>query len=206
MYGLPQVAARQRAAELLAEVDLDQRADERFSNYSSGMKQRLAIARSLLHRPRLLFLDEPSRSLDPMATQRLHTLILRLMENQGVTVFLITHNLMEAEKLCDRIAVMHRGAIRAIGRPEALRQQLQPYRHYTVALDHLPGDAVESLRRLDPDMVIYHHEIQFRASENGDKLTGMLDCLRAYQVTIRAVSSDIPTLEDVFTTLTQSED
>lgn len=203
MHGLPSRAARQRAADLLTAVDLAERADERFSNYSSGMKQRLAIARSLLHQPRLLFLDEPSRSLDPSATQRLHGLILRLMGTQGVTVFLITHDLLEAEKLCHRVAVMHQGRIRAVDRPAALRQQLQPYRHYTVVVDHLPGGALESLRRLAPDLSLYQHEIQFRASENGDKLTRMLDCLRDHQVTIQSVSSDIPTLEDVFTSLTQ---
>lgn len=203
MYGLTGRAARQRAAELLEAVDLAERADERFSNYSSGLKQRLAIARSLLHHPRLLFLDEPSRSLDPSATQRLHGLILRLMDTQGVTIFLITHDLLEAEKLCDRVAVMHQGRIRAVDRPAILRQQLQPYRHYTLAVDHLPGGALDSLRHLAPDLALYQHEIQFRASENGAKLTSVLDCLRAHQVTIQSVGSDLPTLEDVFTTLTQ---
>ena len=77
--------AQRRVEQVLADVDLLDRAGDRFSNYSTGMRQRLAIARSLLHQPEILFLDEPSRSLDPTATQHLHTLIQRLLEKQGVT-------------------------------------------------------------------------------------------------------------------------
>ncbi|MCZ7669887.1 MAG: ATP-binding cassette domain-containing protein [Chloroflexi bacterium] len=83
---------------VLAAVELTEVADRRFSNFSSGMQQRLAIARSLLHRPSILFLDEPSRSLDPTATLQLHDLVRQLMARQQLTVFLITHDLAEAEK------------------------------------------------------------------------------------------------------------
>ncbi|MEJ2748263.1 MAG: ABC transporter ATP-binding protein [Anaerolineae bacterium] len=109
MHGLYGRAAAERIDQVLADVDLLDVADRRFGQFSSGMKQRLAVARSLLHRPRILFLDEPSRSLDPTATHRLHTLIRRLMAEQEMTIFLITHDLAEAEALCDRVAFMHRG-------------------------------------------------------------------------------------------------
>jgi ABC-2 type transport system ATP-binding protein len=87
-------------------------ADDRFQTYSTGMRQRLAIARGLLHRPRLLFLDEPTRSLDPRGTRELHTLVRALVAD-GTSVLLTTHDLVEAEALSERVAIMHRGRILA---------------------------------------------------------------------------------------------
>ena len=129
MAGLPQSIAHQRAMATLAMVGLTDHAKRRFGEYSAGMRQRLAIARSLLHEPKILFLDEPTRSLDPLAASALHTLI-RELAAQGVTVFLTTHNLGEAEILCDRIALMHQGKIRACAPPAELRRALEPGEKY----------------------------------------------------------------------------
>jgi ABC-2 type transport system ATP-binding protein len=104
--------AEQRVAEVLTAVEMTERAEDQFGHYSTGMRQRLAMARSLLHRPQILFLDEPTRSLDPGAQVRLHQLLQQLAGERGVTIFLITHDLSEAEKLCERVAVMHQGRVR----------------------------------------------------------------------------------------------
>ncbi|MFZ0545339.1 MAG: ABC transporter ATP-binding protein, partial [Candidatus Promineifilaceae bacterium] len=146
LYGLHGNAANNRVQNVLEAVDLEEDAERPFSNYSSGMKQRLAIARSLLHMPRILFLDEPSRSLDPVATIRLHNLILDLMARQTMTIFLITHDLLEAEKLCGRVAVMDEGRIRVVGRPSDLRRQLQPRQRYSVWVDSFDETAERAIR------------------------------------------------------------
>ncbi|MFK7803110.1 MAG: ABC transporter ATP-binding protein [Anaerolineae bacterium] len=111
LYGIFDKEAENRAEQLLVAVDLTDAADIRFDRYSSGMKQRLAIARGLLHRPEILFLDEPGRSLDSEAKGRLHELVRTLNETQNMTVFLITHDQTEAKDLCDRIGVMHSGKL-----------------------------------------------------------------------------------------------
>jgi ABC-2 type transport system ATP-binding protein len=106
--------------ESLAQVGLSDRAKEKTKNFSNGMKQRLLIARALLHRPKMLFLDEPTRGLDPNVARDIRVFISELAE-QGVTVFLTTHYMEEADRLCDRIAIIDRGQIVAIDTPERLK-------------------------------------------------------------------------------------
>ncbi len=205
LYGLSGRPAQQRVAELLEAVGLSDQADERFSHYSSGMKQRLSIARGLLHRPRLLFLDEPTRSLDPTTTQRLHRLIRQLQADQGLTVFLITHDLSEAEKLCQRVAIMHAGRLWGVGAAAELRQHVPLQRRYTLVVDQLPPAALEALQHLTPDLTHLAHEIQLRAAPGSPTLTEALDILRAHGVRLLDVAGDLPTLEDVFAALTTHE-
>lgn len=210
MYRLFGREAQRRVDEVLAAVDMVDRADGRFSNYSTGMKQRLAIARSLLHRPGLLFLDEPSRSLDPVATQRLHGLIRSLIERQKVTIFLITHDLVEAEKLCQRVAVMYQGQVQVVGRPVELRQQLARQIRYVVRVDQAPPDPGRVLPQLLPDLVMEPGRgdllLKFRASETDGSLNRVLDLLREQQVHIYSIEGAPPSLEEVFTHFTGGSD
>jgi len=112
-----------RAKELLTSLDLWQRKDEVVSGWSRGMKQKLAIARTLFHRPKLIFLDEPTNGLDPVAAAELRDYLAELTHHDGVTIFLTTHNLSEAEKLCDKVAVIRRGKIIANGSPAELQNR-----------------------------------------------------------------------------------
>jgi ABC-2 type transport system ATP-binding protein len=123
LYGVPRADVRQRINELLAEFDLADRAKERVSGYSKGMKQRLALARALLHKPELLFLDEATAGLDPIAAHHVNDLIERMARGENRTVFLCTHNLVEAQKLCDRVAVLEHGRLVALGTPSELTRQ-----------------------------------------------------------------------------------
>lgn len=123
LYDIPRPKVSERVNSLLAEFELDDRADEKVAGYSKGMKQRLALARALLHQPEVLFLDEPTSGLDPVATRHVHTLVENLARREGCTVFLCTHNLVEAQKLCDRVAVMEQGHLVALGTPEDLTRQ-----------------------------------------------------------------------------------
>lgn len=123
LYGVPKAEVSRRTEAMLQTFELADRADERVGGYSRGMKQRLALARALLHEPELLFLDEPTAGLDPVATRHVHRLIGRLSREQGRTVFLCTHNLIEAQQLCDRVAVLEHGRLVALGTPTELALQ-----------------------------------------------------------------------------------
>ncbi len=111
LYGVFGSAAQSRTDELLQAVGLQHAAEQRFDRYSSGMKQRLAIARGLLHQPEILFLDEPGRSLDQDSKNQIHELLLDLNQNKATTIFLITHDQPEAEKLCTQIKKMKAGKL-----------------------------------------------------------------------------------------------
>ena len=124
MYGVPKAHVRRRTAELLEAFGLAERADDKVGGFSRGMRQRLALARALLHEPEMLFLDEPTSGLDPVAARDVRDLILRLSQEEGRTVFLCTHNLVEAQQLCDRVAIMRHGALLALGTPRELAQQM----------------------------------------------------------------------------------
>lgn len=123
LYGLADASARSRIDELLARLELEPLARRRFGELSTGNKQRVAIARAMLSSPRVLLLDEPTRSLDPLAAAGTRALINSLARDAGrpVTVLLTSHNLAEIEELCARVAVISRGRIRALDTPERLR-------------------------------------------------------------------------------------
>lgn len=110
-----------RTKELLTHLGLWERRGEKVVGWSRGMRQKLAVARSLLHRPSLIFLDEPTAGLDPMAAAALRNDLLSLAAREGVTIFLTTHNLTEAEKLCALVGVIRAGRLLAVGSPDQLR-------------------------------------------------------------------------------------
>ena len=117
--------AQNRVSELLSIVNLEMRADDPFLSYSAGMKQRLAIARGLINDPKVLFMDEPTRSLDPKAAQDARDFIHDyIVSEQEKTIFLSTHNLDEAEQLCNRIAILDEGKIKVSGTPRELKSSL----------------------------------------------------------------------------------
>ena len=124
LYHVPKDEVQARVDELLTGFDLIDRADDKAGGYSKGMKQRLALARTLLHKPEILFLDEPTSGLDPVAARQVHEMILQTTRQQGHTVFLCTHNLVEAQRLCDRVGVMEHGKLVALGSPRDLARQL----------------------------------------------------------------------------------
>jgi ABC-2 type transport system ATP-binding protein len=111
-----------RVDEVLSQVGLSDRAREKTARFSNGMKQRLLIARALLHRPQVLFLDEPTRGLDPNVARDIRAFITDL-SHQGATIFLTTHYMEEADRLCDRVAILDRGRIAALDTPDKLKGQ-----------------------------------------------------------------------------------
>lgn len=123
IYRLPPNERRTRSKELLHHFGLWDRHNEPAANLSKGMRQKLAVARTLLHHPPLIFLDEPTSGLDPVASASLHNDLATLVHQEGVTVFLNTHNLAEAEKLCHRVGIIRDGKLLALGSPKELREQ-----------------------------------------------------------------------------------
>ena len=120
LYGVPAAELPVRLEALLAEFGLADRADVRIGTFSRGMRQRLALARTLLHDPPLLFLDEPTTALDPVAARHVRDLIGRYREDAARTVVICTHDLREAQELCDRVAILERGRVLAVGSPAEL--------------------------------------------------------------------------------------
>ena len=210
MVGIEDSSLSQRVSEVLEAVELSSVADRRFSNFSTGMRQRLAIARGLLHRPQLLFMDEPTRSLDPNATGHLHQLIHALVQREGMTVLLTTHNLTEVEALCDRVAVMHHGRIQACARPDQLRRQLSgaSSTSYSLTVDRWePGLA----QRLKPLVTHFQADLaddeswrlNLQLRDNSTALSAVLDTLRSADLTIQHIQSELPSLGEVFAHYTQ---
>ncbi len=134
LYGINDKSARRRIAELFDELAMTELAKRRFSELSTGNKQRLAVARALLPAPPVLLLDEPTRSLDPLAASNMRDLIVSL---KGVSVLLTSHNLTEIEELCSRVAIIAKGEIRAVGTPENLRRSHKQTQNVAISLDNL---------------------------------------------------------------------
>ena len=146
-WRVPRRIRRDRIRELLTRFGLWDRRDDPVGRWSRGMKQKLAVARAVLHRPDLVFLDEPTSGLDPVATAGLREDLASLAAHEGVTVFLTTHNLNEAERLCGQVGVIRSGKLLAVGSPESLRTRRDSGRVDIVA-SGLTDALVEEVRSL----------------------------------------------------------
>jgi len=145
LYDLPRSTRKARIHEVLAYVGLEDASEQLVRTYSGGMIRRLEVAQSLLHQPQVLFLDEPTVGLDPVARQAIWEHLLNLKAQREMTIFLTTHSMEEADHLCHRIGIMHRGKIVAIGTPAELKAMVggeQPTLNDVFV--HYAGDALES--------------------------------------------------------------
>ena len=124
LYGVDEGQLSKRVDAVLHEFGLADRADDRVGSYSKGMRQRLALCRALLHEPELVFLDEPTAALDPAAARMVTKVIQQLSQQQGRTVFLCTHNLGEAQRLCDQVGLINQGRLQAVGTPQELARDI----------------------------------------------------------------------------------
>ena len=151
LYGVDPAVAKQRIPQLLKVVGLQDRAEERVEKYSRGMKQRLHIAKALVHDPELLFLDEPTIGLDPGGARDIRGMV-REMESQGKTILLTTHYMFEAEELCKRVGVISKGKIVALDTPAALKKNVKDISVIELKTYDATPDYVEELKRL-PEVV-----------------------------------------------------
>ena len=156
LYGVGGRGLDDRVSGLLEAFGLADRGNDRVGGYSRGMKQRLALARTLLHDPDILFLDEPTAALDPLAARDVHALVEGFRRDQRRTVVLTTHNLVEAQRLCDRVLIMERGRALAVGSPAELAEAVVaartvdievPEEHRDAAFEVLSGPGVGNVAR-----------------------------------------------------------
>jgi len=184
LYGVPRAERTPRAEELLARFRLSDKRNAPFASLSRGMKRALTVAAALVHRPALIFLDEPTTGLDVMSARGLRQMIEDL-RREGVTIFLTTHYLEEAERLCDRVAIIVKGRIVALDTVEALR-------------GYAPSRQVVEITVQDEQ-----HGLQTRRVEADDVATAVRRALeQAEGAQLVAVNTVRPTLEDVFVRLT----
>jgi ABC-2 type transport system ATP-binding protein len=184
LHGLSARETKQRISDLFARLELEEVAKRRFGELSTGNKQRLAVARAMLANPPVLLLDEPTRSLDPLAAARMRDMIRSLAEQDPpVTIFLTSHNLAEVETLCRRVAIISRGRIRAIDTPRKLRDLTSESElvHITVA----GGEKVSFTRQHNDDLLDEKiRELQDRGARIIDIETEratLLDVLERYE-------------------------
>ncbi len=194
-----------RIKELLDHLGLWERRKETAGTWSRGMKQKLSIARALLHRPRLIFLDEPTAGLDPIMSAALRDDLAALVKHEGVTVFLTTHNLTEAEKLCKLIAVIRQGKLLAIGHPEELRRRDGALRVEVVGRGF--SDDLLAMLRSRPEIAGVNRQnsrliLELREDTDIAPLTSLLVKAGAE---VEEIHKDKASLEQVFLTLMQEE-
>ena len=203
LYGVPRDHTIKRAEELLKTFGLFEKKDARFSTFSHGMKRALTIAAALVHKPRLLFLDEPTVGLDVVNARSLRSLI-RELNDQGVTVFLTTHYLDEADILCDRIAILVQGIVVVVDTPDNLKQMVKLEPACDVRFVPTPEEAISELGR---------QKGVHRAEELGDSVRlygesmpflteAIFNYGRQKGLEIASIGSVKPSLEDAFVQLT----
>ncbi len=209
LYGVEPRVQRQRIGELLELVGLEGRERERVEGYSRGMRQRLHIARGLLHDPPVVFLDEPTIGVDPVGARELRSMIAGL-KTAGKTVLLTTHYMFEADALCDRIAVVARGKIVAEGTPRALKQTVAEGVVVEIEVYGIDDTAVESLRTIDgvTSVAVESRDqaqvIVVQAASGREPTHDILTRLQG--VSLGRVTAREPTLEDAYVALVTEQD
>ena len=209
LYRVPPHIARRRIPELLELVGLTDRANERIEGYSRGMKQRLHIARGLIHDPELLFLDEPTIGLDPLAARGLRE-VIRNLNQQGKTIFLTSHYMFEIDALCDRVAIMYKGKILITDTPSALKKVVANLEVVEVECFGAPEDVIQKIqahpavKAVNIERLEQSQLIQIQAPAGAELVKEFLGILEGVQV--RKVVTRQPTLEDAYVKLVGDEE
>jgi ABC-2 type transport system ATP-binding protein len=199
-YNIPADLREQRIRELLTMVELWDRRKGSVRTFSGGMKRRLEIARGLLHRPRVLFLDEPTLGLDPQTRRHIWNYLLRLREQENLTIFLTTQYLDEAEN-CARIAIIDRGAIVALDSPDGLKSQVGGDL-LTIGTTETAAAAAEIRDRYGLEPTVQDGTVRFHVAA-GEKF--LPDFVRSFGQPLQSIGLRRPTLDDVFLSLTGHE-
>ncbi len=207
LYGVPAGTRGKLIISLLESVDLLKFKDALVGTFSGGMRRRLEIARGLVHSPRILFLDEPTTGLDPVSRANVWEMIRNLRDKSELTILLTTHYMDEADKLCDRIAIVDHGKLAALDTPVRLKDSIPGTDVVEAEFDNAPPNWDEQLNALAAVKAVTKHEkVTHIASLDGPAtVAALMDAARAEHVTVRKVSVQSTTLDDVFLHYTGSD-
>jgi len=201
IYGMRGGELEDRIEDTLKFVDLHRFRDVVVKNYSGGMVRRLEIARAMIHRPKILFLDEPTLGLDPQTRAKIWDYIMNLRNEYNVTIFLTTHYMDEADQLCDRVAIIDHGRIIAIDTPDNLKSSIGNDLVYVKPMDNIDNNLLSEL--IDNNL-IYSYKVSrdgyitFSVSKASEAIPRIFNKLSEYGVSIKEVRYTKPTLGDVF--------
>jgi ABC-2 type transport system ATP-binding protein len=199
-YGMTGRELKQRVSEQLDRLGIADAADRQVKTYSGGMQRRLDVALGLIHRPQVLFLDEPTTGLDPEARAQMWEEIERLARQEGMTILLTTHYLEEADRLASQLAIVDRGCVVAHGSPDHLKAELHGD---TIQIDLANGDGPAARVALADlteahDVLLDDHTLRARAADGGAAIPAILAALEAQGVRAAAVRLARPSLDDVY--------
>ena len=203
LYDMPKASRESRAEELLKMFGLYERRKEKVQGFSRGMKRRICIAMALMNRSGILFLDEPTSGLDVQSVLIIRDLI-RKLNQQGLTIFVTTHNIEEANQMCDRIAIINHGKIVAIDTPERLKRMLQSLQSVEIAFEVTPQDVLKDLEKFPQVSEVTKQGDKFRliTDDPSSVLTSAWNYTNSNNLKIITINTVGPSLEDVFVKLT----
>jgi ABC-2 type transport system ATP-binding protein len=200
LYGIPREKRKRTIQQLLQEVDLTPWADKPVKMFSGGMRRRLEIARGLVHEPKIFFLDEPTTGLDPVSRVAVWDMLARLKRERDLTILVTTHYMDEADKLCDRVAIVDHGKLAALDSPLKLKASIPGKNILEVSFTGAPADWAAKLKQLPDVAEVTNEDNIFRlSSNNGPRTTvELFEAARAASVSVASLSVQSTTLDDVF--------
>ena len=207
LYGVPPKQRDKLVDDLLESVNLTKFRDALVGTFSGGMRRRIEIARGLVHSPSVLFLDEPTTGLDPVSRTNVWEMIRMLRQKSELTILLTTHYMDEADKLCERIAIVDHGKLAALDTPTRLKDSVAGNDTVEAEFEGAPPNWIEQLRRLAQATGVTEHDGLFHiTSHEGPATVGaLMDVSRTRGVTVKRVSVQSTTLDDVFLHFTGSD-
>jgi ABC-2 type transport system ATP-binding protein len=203
LYGLNKHDITQRMQDVIGLVDIGDAIDNRVESYSGGMKRRLDLAMALIHRPQVLFLDEPTTGLDPVSRSSVWAEVRRLNREYGMTIFLTTQYLEEADELADRVGIIANGLIQAEGEPAALKREIGT----DVIQAEVDGDAeaaAEAVRAVEgiDEVQVHDNELAVATADGAALIAQVAVALNGCGVPVRSLTLRTPTLDDVYLQVT----
>jgi ABC-2 type transport system ATP-binding protein len=200
LYGIPREKRRRAIQQLLRDVDLEKWAEKPVKMFSGGMRRRLEIARGLVHEPKIFFLDEPTTGLDPVSRVAVWDMLERLKRERDLTILVTTHYMDEADKLCDRIAIIDHGKLAALDSPLKLKASIPGKNILEVSFSNAPANWTQVIEVLPEVAGVKAEDHVFRiSSHNGPRTTvALMEAARQANVTIASLSVQSTTLDDVF--------